>query len=208
MLARVYRSEPIVYESVLCEYEAPFDENGVLYHIATAGRTREWTNPHVSGEVVAAMSSEADPLFPPDRFVVHRVEDCQGEYPGNNCTDNHEPNSWMSVDLGEGRSLVPRHYCLRHGRADPLYVGHTNPALVLRTWRLQGSQDRQEWHTLRLHENDQSLAAAASSVAGWAVEAGGREYRHFRVLQHGKNSSGFDFLVCCGIELYGELFLE
>ena len=80
--------------------------------------------------------------------------------------------------------------------------------LALRTWMLQGSQDGQEWHTLRLHENDQSLAAQGSSVAGWAVEAGGRRYRHFRVLQHEKNSYGDDLLLCCGIELYGELFLD
>ena len=197
MLARVYRSEPIVYDSVLCQYEAPFDENGVLYHIATEGGTREWANPHVSGEVVAGMSSQSHPVCTPGRFVVHRVEDCQGKDPGWNLTA-HQPNSWMSVDLGEGRSLVPRHYCLRHGFHK----------YVLRSWRLQGSQGGQEWHTLRLHENDQSLAAEASSVAGWAVEAGGRRYRHFRVLQTGKNSSGFDDLACCGIELYGELFLR
>jgi hypothetical protein len=82
MLAGVYRSEPIVYDSVLCEYEAPFDRNGVLYFIGTAGGTREWANPHVSGEVVAAMSSQNRPFCAPDRFVVHRVEDCQGEDPG------------------------------------------------------------------------------------------------------------------------------
>ena len=57
MLAGVYRSEPIVYDPVLCEFEAPFDRNGVLYHIGTRGGTRELANPHLSGEVVAAMSS-------------------------------------------------------------------------------------------------------------------------------------------------------
>ena len=31
------------------------------------------------------------------------------------CESHHnEPNSWMSVDLGEGRAVVPTHYCLRH----------------------------------------------------------------------------------------------
>jgi hypothetical protein len=198
MLAEVYRSEPIVYDPVLCEYEAPFDRNGVLYHIGTAGRTRGWANPHVSGEVVAAMSRQGDGYCTPDRFVVHRVEDCQGEHPGYNRTTTR-PNSWMSVDLGEGRSLAPRHYCLRHG--------YTDGWSLLRTWMLQGSEDGQEWHTLRLHENDPTLAEEASSVAGWAVEAGGRRYRHFRVLQHGRNANGFHYLACCGNELYGELLL-
>jgi hypothetical protein len=195
----VYRSEPIVYDFVLCEFEAPFDRNGVLYHIGTKGGTREWANPHSSGVVVAAMSSQGGGFCCPVRFVLHRVEDCQGEFPGSNGTADQR-NSWMSVDLGEGRSLVPRHYCLRHGRINGWHV--------LRTWMLQGSEDGQEWHTLRLHEDDQSLAATPFSVAGWAVEAGGWRYRHFRVLQHGKNSDGYDYLACCGIELYGELFLD
>ena len=142
------------------------------------------------------MSSSGAYYCSPDRFVLHRVEHCQGKLPGQNFTDC-KPNSWMSVDLGEGRSLVPRHYCLRHS------AQHNHE---LRTWMLQGSLDGQEWHTLRLHENDQSLAASSSSVADWAVEPGGGQYRHFRVLQHGENSGWSDYLLCCGIELYGELF--
>eukprot|EP00656_Telonema_subtile_P011251 TRINITY_DN15546_c0_g1_i4.p1 TRINITY_DN15546_c0_g1~~TRINITY_DN15546_c0_g1_i4.p1 ORF type:complete len:129 (-),score=16.49 TRINITY_DN15546_c0_g1_i4:10-396(-) len=73
MLAGVHRSEPIVYNSVLCEYEAPFDGNGVLYFIATAGGTRAWVNPHLSGDVVAAMWRQQRAHCSPDRFVLHPV---------------------------------------------------------------------------------------------------------------------------------------
>ena len=45
----------------------------------------------------------------------------------------------------------------------------------------------------------------ASSVAAWPVEQGAGFFRHFRILQTGKNSSGKDFLMCAGIELYGTL---
>jgi len=47
------------------------------------------------------------------------------------------------------------------------------------------------------------------SVASWPVDAGGRRFRMFRVLQHGPNSYADleeqNHLVCAGIELYGEL---
>ena len=41
----------------LTEYTTPFDKNGVLYHIATKGGTIDYQNPHLSGLVVANMSS-------------------------------------------------------------------------------------------------------------------------------------------------------
>eukprot|EP00656_Telonema_subtile_P051054 TRINITY_DN6774_c0_g4_i1.p1 TRINITY_DN6774_c0_g4~~TRINITY_DN6774_c0_g4_i1.p1 ORF type:complete len:146 (+),score=17.78 TRINITY_DN6774_c0_g4_i1:307-744(+) len=144
------------------------------------------------------MSSQGDVHCTPDWFVLHRVEVPKGMRYSHT---GHDPHPWMSLALGEGRSLVPRHYCLRHS---------TETGYVLRSWRLQGSQDGLAWRTLREHKHDKSLAEAPSSVADWAVEAGGRHYRHFRVLQHGSNSEGpwgdGDYLTCCGIELYGELF--
>ena len=38
-------------------FQSPFDENGVLHHIGTAGGQREYQNPHNTGDVVASMSS-------------------------------------------------------------------------------------------------------------------------------------------------------
>eukprot|EP00656_Telonema_subtile_P002333 TRINITY_DN11032_c0_g1_i3.p2 TRINITY_DN11032_c0_g1~~TRINITY_DN11032_c0_g1_i3.p2 ORF type:complete len:157 (-),score=52.15 TRINITY_DN11032_c0_g1_i3:365-835(-) len=46
MLEDVYKSEPILYETVLGEFESQFDRNGVLYHIGTGvghGSTRTHT---------------------------------------------------------------------------------------------------------------------------------------------------------------------
>ena len=81
---------------------------------------------------------------------------------------------------------------------------------------LQGSQDGQDWHTLRSHENDESLTLnlQCSSVANWAVEAGRRRYRHFQLLQqfctwqHEMNSHDNMQLSCRGIELSGDLFMN
>ena len=41
-------------------------------------------------------------------------------------------------------------------------------------------------------------------MASWPIEAAGT-FRHFRILQTGKNFSGLDYLHCAGMELYGRL---
>ena len=109
------------------------------------------------------------------------------------------PGSWIAIDLGEGRSLVPDHYCLRSDK-------HSNHKL--RNWQLQGSLDGTTWHTLRRHENDASLAGVAMSTAAWPVDAGGQGYRHFRIFLTGQTSVGAHCLMCAGIELYGRAKFE
>jgi hypothetical protein len=52
-----------------------FDKNGAIYLIATAGLTQPYTNPHESGEVVAAMSSNGcDSDCCPAHFVLHKQD--------------------------------------------------------------------------------------------------------------------------------------
>ena len=168
------------------EFGADFDTNGVLHYLAT--RSGGYVNPDVSGVVVAAMSGVLydDPdNGSPDRFV-------QNQSDGNNNLTKNEPNSWMSVNLR--RSLVVDHYCLRSGK-----YGDYKP----RHWELQGSDDSSNWHTLKKHTNDTELADTDFSTANWSVEAGGRAFSHFRILQ---NSSGsYHILGCAGIEFYGTL---
>jgi hypothetical protein len=128
----------------------------------------------------------------PSRFVQH-VHDGNHNFTGNT------PNSWMSVDLGATRRLAVDHYCLRHGNI--LASGH-----MLRNWRLEGSNDNTAWVVLKTHTDDQTLAAARLSTAAWPVTPPTAEgFRHFRILQFGKNANGSDQLVCAGIELYGAL---
>lgn len=110
----------------------------------------------------------------------------------------------MSVDLGEGRQLAPDYYCLRHGDD----IGEH----VLRTWRLEGSNDGTTWTILKTHANDAALAEQAHSTASWPIQApaaaAGTPHRHFRIFNYGKDSSGYDHLMCAGIELYGLLTVE
>jgi hypothetical protein len=171
----------------------PF-EGGVIQYLATHGNTVPAENPHTTGEVVAAMSSideDEDDDGDPSRLVMqpHDWDTC-------NSTKN-EPNSWVSVDLGKGRSLVPSDYCARHGRGDSW--------CRLQSWNFEGSNDGISYTVLRAHKNDNSLPAREFSVAAWKVEGANQAYRYFRIRQTGKNSSTYHLLCCAGIELYGML---
>ena len=82
------------------------------------------------------------------------------------------------------------------------------PARDPSKWTLEGSNDGAEWVTLRQHANDESLADQAMATAAWPLEPGtvqGRAFRHFRILQTGRNAAGNEHLCCAGIELYGVL---
>ena len=177
--------------AVECRFESAFDTNGVLYHIGTAGGTEPYANPHVAGRVVAAMSSVGGLNGSPARFVHHQHTDSVSNYTID------APDSWMSVDLGEGRSLLLSHYCLRADR-------HASP-FKLRNWVLEGSHDGISWVTLRTHSNDTSIANVAMAAAAWEVAGATEAFRHFRIRQTGENSIGSSHLMCAGIELYGTL---
>ena len=169
-------------------FVSAFDTNGILHHIGTRGGTAAYRNPHELGEVVSSGSSFGNGGPSAKRFVEHKHESRTFNFTCN------APQSWLAVDLGEGRSLVVDHYCLR---------SDLNNRHKLRNWELQGSLNGQTWQTLRAHQGDESLASQSMSTAAWPVNAGAQAFRHFRILQTGANSSGNHFLKCTGIELYG-----
>ena len=175
-------------------FSSPFDTNGVLYHIATDGGKRAYSNPHEAGNVKVTVSKPFNPTYGHMWKPRHFVQHTHGA-PVDNVTAS-EADSWMAVDLGEGRALIADHYCLRSDQ---------NPSYTLRHWDLQGSNDDQVWTTIRRHVNDTSLSIASMSVAAWPIDQAGDAiaYRHFRIQQTGNNSRGSKYLTCAGIELYG-----
>lgn len=71
------------------------------------------------------------------------------------------------------------------------------PSDALRNWTLQGSNDGKNWSVLKRHVNDASLNAGYGS-ASWPITDCTKSYRHFRILQTGKNSNGNNFLCIAG----------
>jgi hypothetical protein len=201
-----------------CVFKTPFDNQGALYWLATGSpvsdnQKKPYQNPHSSGEVVATMSSvyRGDPML----LVQHWGDDGLATAPNEetkvdpfilgsinrgemvtNCTENVK-KSWISVDLGPDRTLVPKHYCLRHGTGDK--DGR------LKNWQLQASNDAMKWTTLQSHTKDKSFPETGWAVGDWPVEECEAPYRYFRILQNGMNSDCINILCCAGIELYGNL---
>ena len=125
-----------------------------------------------------------------------------GRSDDGNCETNDHANSWMTVDLGAARTVVPTHYCLGN-------AGDTS--VTLRNWALEGraaDAGAEDWQEIRRHDNDETLALHSFSVGAWPVDAGGRAFRHLRIRQRGKNVANQDnILMCCGSEVYGALQL-
>ena len=170
-------------------FRSCFDENGLFSYIGTGGNTEVYGNPHLKGFLVANRSSNGN----------GNAADFVGREKKYSYT-NSIALSWMSVDLGVSRSLQVNHYCLRHGNPN-------DNSYVLRSWQLQACNDDVNWVVLREHSNDTSMGTSAYCEGHWEVNspASNTSYRHFRILQTGKNSSGNDNLNCCGMELYGKL---
>lgn len=194
-----------------------FDENGVLYQIGTAGGTREYQNPHQSGDVQVSTSSGArhqdasssgfafgSPSPGQAREMHGKIEHFVAHSATGAAELGNYENNWFMVDLKEHRRLQVTHYCLRHGVED----GHAR----LQKWRLEGSNDGSNWTTLRDHNNDNwTIPHRAYSEAGWAVDGcdpGG--YRFLRIFNNGITDNAlvgrrnFRFR-CAGIEFYGVL---
>ena len=168
-------------------YQSDFDTNGVLYYIGTCGGTRAYQNPHVAGHVAVTWSSVGG--GPVEGFVQNRRNHL-------NAYTINQANSWMQVDLRDWK-VRPTRYSLRHG--------HNGDGHALRNWRLEGSINGTDWTTLRNHVNDPSIPAVIRGTATWSVDNCTRYYRYIRIFHSGLNSNRNHYLMCSGIELYGDL---
>jgi len=169
-----------------------FDCNGVLHYLGTGAGTHEYRNPHGDVLRVVASLSSAYGDSSAARFIEHTHAE-----PVRNNTQG-VALSWMAVDLGPGCRLVPNYYALR---AD----FHPDERHKMRHWHLEASNDGVAWESLHIHVDDHACNAKMGAAA-WALDGarvGGRSFRHFRIKQTGKNSSGQNNLMCSGVELYG-----
>lgn len=174
-------------------YVSDFDKNGALYFIGTAGGTRAYINPHVSGDVVVTWSSKYAGEY--HYFV-------ENEYNKLACATNNSTNAYMMVDLGASRRIALNYYSLRHDNYAHWYRRH---------WNLEGKIDDSKdstWTIIKEHVMDTSINQPGGTASWPIVNPTHESYRYIRVRTTGKDSDGYTSLRCCGIELYGELFVE
>jgi hypothetical protein len=104
--------------------QEPFDKNGVFYYLGYNPSNFVYKNPNLTGQVTVNLST----LFKGSiaTVVCHSPDDEGVVFP--TYTDNFI-NSWLAIDIGCTRKLVPTHYCIRHGSA--------KPGNALRNWVLR-----------------------------------------------------------------------
>jgi hypothetical protein len=168
--------------------ERPF-EDGVFHWIGTSGRKQTYDNPQATRGVKVSLSCK---WYPADSAMYTE------HHPKSLIYNNDLPCSWIDVDLGEGRMLVPSQYCLR---------GFENMRIILRSWELQAKREEASgWITLKSHHNDMKLIPSGSQsscpIGLWNIDGVTDCYRFFRILQLDQSSKG---MKCSGIELYGTL---
>lgn len=150
-----------------------------------AGRAA-WENPALAGAVSLSASRW--------RTGLHYLLDLHPRL----SSSASERGSWFCVALPPFVWLLPTRYSLRHG--------HTSAGNSLRSWRLLGSADGEEWVTLRHHDNDKALDGRFATQT-FAVRRSSA-LRHFRLEMLDVNSSHNHELRVSGFELYGEASLR
>eukprot|EP01133_Synstelium_polycarpum_P005727 gene5727-6624_t len=120
-LAQMRRTPRAAY-AISLEYNSLFDACGVFYYIGTNGYKEDWSNPAHRGRVRVTCSSTEK----------GNVTECVGRTP-TECWSMDVPASWLAINLGSSRTMVPTFYTLRHGG--------NSKADCLRNWTLQGSMD-------------------------------------------------------------------
>ncbi len=162
-------SGPIVNDdgSMQFDFVADFDQNGILYHIATDGGSIDWKNPDLSGRVKAFRSSEGS----------GSASDFVGRTGVYSCTDYRAAHQFYGVDFGQFRRVYPNAYTLRNGSSH----GWAAP----RNWSLEGSLDGKKWWTVRRHRSDDSIPTGAGFASfTFKIEKNKqRKARFLRVVQ-------------------------
>ncbi len=172
----------------------------------------EFQNPHESGAVRVHFSS----VYPPNAAATVNSP-APGYGPISDIVQVQDPRrynfthniagSWIMVDLGAGRALIPNYYCLRHGY--PINAGYQ-----VRNWQLQGRVEGEQngialqpaegnWTVLLNHSNCDSINVNVAAAA-WPVQCA-TAYRYFRILATGLDASNTNYLCMGGLELYGTL---
>lgn len=178
-------------------YSSDGDTNGAIYWIGTNFGAGAFSNPHTSGAVTVVFSSI---ITGSPAWVVDRA-------PNSNITPGNSNGEWIAIDLGAGRSVLPKRYSLRQRSQDAVYL--------MRNWKLQGSNDAAgnsvaqlnaaTWVDLDVQSNNTTIAGASQWVSPEVVGAS-TSYRWLRVVVTGLNSHGQYYFCLAEFEVYGTFY--
>jgi hypothetical protein len=158
--------------------------DGIISYLTT----KHGGNVHDKG-VIEATASSALSAYP-----VKNVADLQNGTDASHFESRNEPNSWLCYDFKNMR-ITPTHYSIL---TYPAACNH-HP----KSWCLEVSTNGQQW--AEVHQcTDNDELNGANRVRTWQV-AKPVESRFVRLRQTGKNHYNHDYLLLCGLELFGTL---
>jgi len=169
-------------------YVSDFDQKGIIYYLGTRKGKSPWMNPHDGGIVQVTSSSLEN----------GSLNSLVGNAPpsGGYLYTNSTANSWFMLDLKENKAKVS-HYTIRHG--------YNGGSYFPRNWQFQGSENGSSWVTLKNHVNDSSISTSMGSKTFAVEHKNPPFFRYFRIYGSGTNSSGDNYLMVSGLEMYGQL---
>lgn len=161
---------------------------GVIWYQGTEGGTTSFTNPQTTGAIVATASSIYSPSWD--------VENLSDR--GDAITHtNSVAESWVQIDLGAARNLIPSGLSIRQ-RYDSTLHNH-------RRIKLEGSNDGTSWALVWQATSDLATGAGVWNDIDFT---GTTAHRYFRITQTAADSTGWNYLVLSEIELYGDYYNE
>lgn len=170
------------------------DTNGLVYYLGTNFGEAPFSNPHTSGVVtcIRSTNSQGTPATLVDRTS------------GINTHTDSVANSWVGIDIGEGRTISVSTYTLQvRGMFGGSYPSN---------WVLQGSNDVASntvgaWDLATWTDLDTRVAdtqmSSPDAFGTYHLSSASLPYRFFRIVT-GLSSSGDNYNTIAEIELYGE----
>lgn len=111
----------------------------------------------------------------------------------------NQPNSYICFDF-KNSSISVSSYTIKSSN-------HTSPD-YLQTWVLEGSNNKKEWITLDMHENDKCLASD-SKVCVFSIKDQDKSNQRFKFIQlrmTGESIQGHNYLDILNIEFFGKYY--
>jgi hypothetical protein len=83
--------------------------------------------------------------------------------------------------------------------------GYTAQGHALRNWAFEGSEDGLSWHMIRRHENDETMGDKFELKETGSFDVStSLFFSFFRITVTGPTSTGSEYLMVAGFEMYGE----
>jgi hypothetical protein len=110
-----------------------------------------------------------------------------------------ETNSWIQFDF-KNRTISPTHYTIKSDNESGYH---------LMKWSLDGSNDGTSWINVdRRETNDLNGNRIVKSYECASVQTSSSSspfFRFIRLIQTGKDSSGYDYLMLTNVEFFGKV---